>query len=113
MTDEARELDNIKKANKLGVWNKGLQKGLKTYVKETYEEDLALMKILQETEKEIRSKNSTITDENFQQYMDDHLEELERDTIINEEVDDISRFRGDDDTGDIEAWGEDDDDYMY
>ena len=45
--------------------------------------------------------------------MDDHLEELERDTIINEEVDDISRFRGDDDTGDIETWGEDDDDYMY
>ena len=41
MTDEMRDADTILKVNKLGVWSKGLQKGLTSYVKETYDEERA------------------------------------------------------------------------
>jgi hypothetical protein len=37
LTTEAREVDNLLKKNKLGLWNKGLQKGLRAYVAETYD----------------------------------------------------------------------------
>jgi hypothetical protein len=36
--EEAREIENILKNNKLGLWNKGLKKGLKQYVKDDFED---------------------------------------------------------------------------
>jgi hypothetical protein len=43
LTDEEREIENLFKNNKLGNWNKGLQKGLTQYVKETYDDERAQM----------------------------------------------------------------------
>lgn len=39
MTDEERKVDMMLKANKLGVWSKGLAKGLKSYTPENYDEE--------------------------------------------------------------------------
>lgn len=39
MTTEEREIENMFKNNKLGKWNKGLQKGLFTYQADTYDEE--------------------------------------------------------------------------
>jgi hypothetical protein len=43
MTDEKRDVDNLLKANKLGDWSKGLQKGVTKYVGETYDEEFEIM----------------------------------------------------------------------
>jgi hypothetical protein len=39
MSDEEREIENIFKNNKLEKWSKGLQKGLVTYDKDTYDDE--------------------------------------------------------------------------
>ena len=39
LTDEERNVDNILKSNKLGVWSKGLQKGLTMYDKDVYDDE--------------------------------------------------------------------------
>ena len=43
MTDEQREIENMLKNNRLGKWNKGLQKGLREYQKGTYDEEREAM----------------------------------------------------------------------
>ena len=40
MTDEEREIENLFKNNKLEQWSVGLQKGLVTYDKETYDREM-------------------------------------------------------------------------
>merc|ERR1712091_464634 len=39
LTDEEREVENIFKNNKLEKWNKGMQKGMTQYVKDTYDNE--------------------------------------------------------------------------
>jgi hypothetical protein len=39
MSVEGKDVDTMMKINKLGVWSKGLQKGLTVYDKDTYDED--------------------------------------------------------------------------
>ena len=43
MSQEERDAENILKMNKLGVWNKGLMKGLKEYDPENYDQERELM----------------------------------------------------------------------
>jgi hypothetical protein len=47
-SDEERNVDTILKINKLGVWSKGLQKGLTSYVKEDYDDEREYMEQLAE-----------------------------------------------------------------
>ena len=58
MTDEERNADTILKVNKLGVWNKGLQKGLTRYDKKTYDDDKVLTNNLERVERELNRKTS-------------------------------------------------------
>jgi hypothetical protein len=95
LTDEDRDLDTILKINKLGVWSKGLQKGLTTYDKEMYEEEANFRDEMEKAERNIRSKNHNITDENIDQYLDDYLEEKERGEDIEREADDMSYLNED------------------
>ena len=100
LTDEEMEIDTIKKINKLGVWNKGLQKGLKTFVKDDYDRDREFAERLQEVEKVVKRQQKQATEENMQQYIDDYLEELEIEEGINDDEYDLSMYKGDDENGD-------------
>jgi len=84
LTDEERQTDTVLKINKLGVWSKGLRKGLTSYVKETYDEEREEMEKLAELERKVR-KNRDVNDENIEQYVDDYLDEEERGREIDEE----------------------------
>jgi hypothetical protein len=75
LTDEERNIDTVLKINKLGVWSKGLQKGLTNYVKETYDEEREAMEKIADIERQIRRKQSGVNDKNLGQFVDDYLEE--------------------------------------
>jgi hypothetical protein len=88
LTDEERDADTILKINKLGVWSKGLQKGLTTYVKETYDDERDFRDEMDKIEKKLRSKNRNIGDGDLDQLMDDYIEQQEvGDEIEREEFD--------------------------
>ena len=94
MTDEERDADTILKINKLGVWNKGLQKGLTSYVKENYDEEREFMEQMLNYEKQAQSKmknsNYDATSAGF--VLDDFIDEIERDAEIEREAYDISGY---------------------
>jgi hypothetical protein len=95
MTDEERDADTILKINKLGAWSKGLQKGLTTYVKETYDEEREYMEKIADIEKNLR-KNKNVVDENMEQYLEDYMENADAVADIEGEDNDIGWFAGDD-----------------
>jgi hypothetical protein len=94
MTDEMRDADTILKINKLGVWSKGLQKGLTTYVKETYDEEREFMEQMLQYEKQAQQKlkqtGLDVTGGEF--VLDDFIEEIERDAEIEREAYDMSGY---------------------
>jgi hypothetical protein len=91
LTDEEKDVDNILKMNKLGLWNKGLQKGLKSYVKDIDDVDRELENYNKKIESEL-FKNKDVNDNNLEQYKDDYLEELETTLMIDREINNIGRL---------------------
>ena len=105
-----RDLDNIKKANKQGVWGKGLQKSLRFHVKEDYDNEREFLDKMQEIEQRVRNSNRGVTEENLEQYTDDYLADMDRQVDEDEDERNLSMVRGDDADGD--PYGdEDEDDY--
>ena len=102
MTDEERNVDNILKANKLGDWSKGLQKGLTSYVKETYDEEREFMDKITQNERILR-QNADVTDNNINQYMEDFLEQMDSDAVIEQDAYNMSDMNDDFDDGNFEA----------
>jgi hypothetical protein len=96
LTDEERNVDTILKINKLGVWSKGLQKGLTTYVKETYDEERAYDDKMEEIERQLKKTNKNVTDNNVDQYLEDFFEERDVDEDIEREENDLTNYLGDD-----------------
>ena len=93
LTDEEREADTILKINKLGVWSKGLQKGLTTYVKDNFDEEREDMEKMMQYEKMLSQRNATTGEAmDMDQFMDDAYvdDEIERENL------DMSGFTGDD-----------------
>jgi len=84
LTDEERDADTILKINKLGVWSKGLQKGLTTYVKETYDEERDFAEKLAEIENKVK-RNKNVTEQNLEQYVEDFMEDQEVGQQIDQE----------------------------
>ena len=99
LTDEEREIENIFKNNKLGQWNKGLQKGLTQYVKDTYDDERAQED--RQAEKDAKlAQNADLVGANkdiFQLDLDD--EEARANEIDREEYD-LGDLPEDDDYGD-------------
>ena len=95
LTDETREIDTILKINKLGVWSKGLQKGLTIYDKEMYEEEGEFRDEMEKAERNIRKKNHNATSENIEQYLEDYLEEQQRGEDIEAEAYDLDYLNED------------------
>ena len=92
LTDEDRDADTILKINKLGVWSKGLQKGLTTYVKETYDEEREFIEQMLQYEKKAQKKQ---LDTNLDTGLDDFIEEMQRDEEIEREAYDIGGYTED------------------
>jgi hypothetical protein len=88
MTDEQRQVDTVMKINKLGVWGKGMEKGLTTYTKEGYESELDYKEAM------IMKEKTFIVDQDGEENFD--LEQVE------EEDNDLSDFRGEDNDYDYE-----------
>jgi ElaB/YqjD/DUF883 family membrane-anchored ribosome-binding protein len=86
MTDEERNADTILKINKLGVWSKGLQKGLTSYVKETYDEEREYMEQFADIENKVKRKfKDVINDQNMDMLVEDYLDEMEVDQGIEDD----------------------------
>jgi hypothetical protein len=111
LSDEERDADTILKINKLGVWSKGLQKGLTTYVKETYDEEREFRDEMEKTERNIRKKNKNATNDNIEQYMEDYIDERERDADIEREAYDMSYITEDFMEGNMDGTGAPEDEY--
>jgi hypothetical protein len=113
MTDEERDADTILKVNKLGVWSKGLQKGLTSYVKETYDEEREfvdqMLQFERKAQKKIRETNMDNT--NMDMVLDDLIEETERENEIEREAYDIGGYTEDYLDGQFEGDDVDYDDY--
>lgn len=92
LEEEDREIDTILKINKLGVWNKGLQKGLTTYDKDNFDDELEFMQQMDSYEKKIRNTNPNIDDRNMDIFVDDLREQDDTADEIEREVYDMSGF---------------------
>jgi len=68
-TEEERNVDNELKRNKLGRWNKGLQKGLTEYDENVWEEEQNMRDILLGIEERARKENQ-------EEFVEDILEQL-------------------------------------
>jgi hypothetical protein len=94
LTDEQREADTILKINKLGVWNKGLQKGLTQYTKENYDDDREFRNEMEKIELQIRN-NDSVNERNMDILIDDLIEERETDNMIEDEEYDMTNLNED------------------
>jgi hypothetical protein len=96
MTDEERNADTILKINKLGVWSKGLQKGLTSYVKETYDEEREYMEQFADIENKVKQKFKDVAnDQNMDILMEDYLDEMEVEQGVEEDEYNMSRMTED------------------
>jgi hypothetical protein len=93
LTDEEREADTILKVNKLGLWSKGLQKGLTTYVKDNFDEEREDMEQMMQYERSLAQRKAT-TGEDID--MDEFMEDVLVDDEIDRENLDLTEFTGDD-----------------
>jgi hypothetical protein len=103
LSDEERDADTILKINKLGVWSKGLQKGLTQYVKETYDEERELREDMDKLERKLRAANKNVTDDNIDEYMTDYMEQQEADHEIDMEENNMNHFTDDYNDGNFDG----------
>jgi len=114
LTDETRDVDTILKINKLGMYSKGLQKGLTILDKDFYDQERDFRDEMSRAEKMIRKKNSDVTDENLDQLIEDYIDEREIDREIDEEANDMSYMNEDFFDGNTDGGGapeEEEEDY--
>ena len=99
LTDEQREIQNNLKNHKLGSWNKGIQKGVRIYQKDTYDKER------EDMEKQIISdirlgRNDVVNDMNRDIFeLDATYQQQEADNIEREEYN-MNDQADDDDYGD-------------
>jgi hypothetical protein len=90
MTDEERNTDTILKINKLGMYSKGMQKGLTTLDKDFYDEEREFRDEMTQAERNIRRKNPDANDDNMDILLEDYMEQQATDKAIEDEVYDMS-----------------------
>jgi hypothetical protein len=100
LTDEERNVDNVLKANKLGAWGKGLQKGLLVYDPEAYDEERETMDKIAGIENGLLRRKGGKPDA-FD--LDDAMEEMARENDVEQEAYDMSFMNDDYDNGNFEA----------
>lgn len=100
LTEEERNVDTILKANKLGVWAKGLSKGIKEYDPENYDDDKILAEKIVELQKKLRKQDEGITDRNIDVAMDDLMNDMETNNFIEREEYGMAHMNDDYNDGD-------------
>ena len=110
LTEEERAVDSILKVNKLGVWSKGLMKGIKEYDPENYDQEKAMTEKIAEIEKTVR-RNANVTDRNADMFFEDALAEIDTDELVNDEENIMGTLDDDYDNGDPYGYERDADDY--
>jgi hypothetical protein len=105
MTDEEREVETIFKNQQLERWNKGLQKGLVSYQKGTYDEEREAMEKQMVMDARL-NKNKDVSDMNREMYRFDMLAE-DQDAAAIEDEDMRIDYMGED--ADYEEFGLDGD----
>jgi hypothetical protein len=90
MTDEERNADTILKINKLGMYSKGMQKGLTTLDKDFYDEEREFRDQMTQAERNIRRQNVDVNDENMDIFLEDYMEQQDIDKEIDDEAFDMS-----------------------
>jgi DNA-binding protein H-NS len=89
MTDEKRDADTILKINKLGMYSKGMQKGLTTLDKDFYDEEQTFRDEMTRAERNIRKKNADANDENIDILLNEYREQQQVESEIEAEVYDM------------------------
>ena len=115
MTDEERDTDTILKINKLGMYSKGMQKGLTTLDKDFYDEEQEFRDKMEQSERNIRKKNSDATDENIDILLDEYMEQQQVEDEIEYEAYDMGYLNEtyyDGNNDGVEAPEEEYEDYM-
>lgn len=107
LTDEERKVDNELKKAKLGAWNKGLQKGLYSYVAKNYDEERIEME--KEALLDAKMNKHLVTNMNKEIYKIEILEHELTEMDEDKEAYDMSDIVDDDDYDD--DMGGDDDGY--
>ena len=90
MTDEERNADTILKINKLGMYSKGMQKGLTTLDKDFYDEEREFRDEMTRAERNIRRKNTDVNDDNIDMLIQDYFEQKAASKEIDDEAYDMS-----------------------
>jgi len=103
LTNEGKNIDTILKINKLGIWSKGLQKGLTQYVKETYDDEREFRDEMDNIERKLRNSNKNVTNENIDQYIDDYIEERDIEMEIENEEYNMNGYIDDYNDGNFEG----------
>ena len=108
LSDEEREIENMMKNHKLGVWSKGLSKGVTQYEADTYDEERRDMERIIALEQEV-GKQDFVTDMNRDIFLSEAAEAAHTAARIEAEVNRID-YMGED--ADFEEFGMDGDE-MY
>jgi hypothetical protein len=97
---DEKDVDALMKKHKLGIWGKGLNKGLTQYVKENYDDEREFRDQMNEIENKLNNKNgvNNETSELYDSDIFDEYENIMRNKEIEDEEYDMSHI-GDD--GDI------------
>jgi hypothetical protein len=90
MTDESRNVDTLLKINKLGMYSKGMQKGLTIYDKNFYDEEQVFRDKMAIAERKIRKRNPNANDENIDILLNDYMEQQEVEREIDADAYDMS-----------------------
>ena len=94
MTDEERNVDNILKVTKQGIWGKSLEKGLTSYDADNYDQERDFMEMMATVDKTLR-KNKKYNGEKSNLDFDDFMEDTANAAAIEQDAYDMSNMRED------------------
>jgi hypothetical protein len=113
MSDELREADTILKINKLGMYSKGMQKGLTILDKDFYDEEQSFRDEMTKAERNIRRNNLDANDANIDVLLDDYRQEQQDNADIENEAYDMRYLRNNYYDGNTDGMGEPEYEYDY
>ena len=99
MSDEEREIENLFKNNKLERWSRGLQKGVRIYQADTYDQERQDMEAQALVELQL-GKSDVVTEMNKDIYSMEAIEQQARDAEMDAEAYSMAGLADDDDHGD-------------
>jgi hypothetical protein len=110
LEEEERTIENIKKINKLGEWNKGLLKGLKEYDPENYDNERNLMYKISRLERDVVNRYGDLDENQANEAMEREMEENEIELRVDSEERNIRMVRSDNSDGEEDEENNYDDD---